>query len=260
MVATFPLTSAQQILAYAVSPDGKHPIATILSTPPLHDPPPRSLGDPLFQEGGHWTLKLETADAGGSNTTTLQRDLGTTSPQPTEIVGWDDYGPLATLSTGIAAQQAPLSTHLFGAPLIHLAADGTHLDALGGSDCAPIDALRDGTVACSVSYGQGFTVRSSTGATLWQASIPSDNFYYYGLWLSPDSNAIAIQNLVVTRTSVASAARQAGSVQSPMTALGSFDANTVVEAAPSGQLSLYNAQSLVKIRDLGVSGIFEGVL
>src|ERR1700681_3638873 len=70
VVATFPLTNAQQALSYAVSPDGAHLIALVLSTPPLHNPPAQTLGDPLFQDGGHWTLKLATADAGGATTTT----------------------------------------------------------------------------------------------------------------------------------------------------------------------------------------------
>jgi hypothetical protein len=127
VVATFPLSNAQQELGYAVSPDGLHLIATVFSTPPLHNPPPQTLGDPIYQEGGHWTLKLETADAGGTTTTTLQRDLGTSYPSPTTIVGWDKGGPLATTLTQLGAQQATPSAHLFGR-LIHLAPDGTHLD------------------------------------------------------------------------------------------------------------------------------------
>jgi hypothetical protein len=258
VVATFPVTTAQQELSYAVSPDGAHLIAIILSTPPLHNPPPQRLGDPLFQAGGHWTLKLETADADGSTTTTLQRDLGTAYPAPTEIVGWDKNGPLATLNTQIGAQQAPASAHIFGV-LIHLAPDGTHLDAIGGQGCSAVDELPDGTVICDGDWSH-ISVRSSSGAILWEASIPSDNNYYDGLWLSPDANAIAVQNLVLTRTSVASAARQNNGGGSPLTALGWLDANTLVEATASGQLSLYEARGLVKIRDLGVSGIFEGLL
>lgn len=258
VVATFALTDAQQELTYAVSPDGAHLIAIVISTPPLHKPPPQTLGDPLFQEGGHWTLKLETADAGGSTTTTLQRDLGTAFPNPTEIVGWDKNGPLATLTTQMGAQQAPPSGHLFGT-LIHLAPDGTHLDALGGKDCAAVDNLFDGTVVCDADWSH-FSVRSSNGAILWQAGLPSDN-YYNGLWLSPDANSIAVQSLVVTRASVASAARQTKGGGSQMIALGWLDASTVVEAnSSSGQLSLYEARGLTKIRDLGSSGIFEGLL
>lgn len=257
VVATFPLTNAQQELSYAVSPDGAHLIAIVLSTPPLHDPPPQTLGDPIYQEGGHWTLKLETADAGGGTTTTLQRDFGTSYPSPTEIVGWDNKGPLATLTTPLGAQQAPPSAHLFGT-LVHLAPDGTHLDALGGSNCSAVDELSDGTVICDQDWQQ-FSVRSSSGASLWQAPLPSDN-YYFGLWLSPDANAVAVQGIVVTRNSVASAARQNSGGQSQLVALGWLDSSTVIEAARSGQLSLYEAHGLTKIRDLGLSGIFAGLL
>ena len=258
VVATFPLTNSQQELSYAVSPDGMHLIAIVLSTPPLHDPPPHTLGDPIYQEGGHWTLKLETADAGGSTTTTLQRDFGTTYPAPTEIVGWDKNGPLATLTTQLGVQQAPASAHIFGR-LIHLASDGTHLDQLGGADCTAVDNLPDGTVICDADW-QHVSVRSASGAAVWSASLlPSDN--YSGLWLSPDAGAIAGQDLVLTRTSAASAARQTNGGGSQLIALGWLDANTVVEAdRTTGQLSLYAARGLVKIRDLGVSGVFEGVL
>lgn len=260
VVATFPLTSAQQELSYAVSPDGAHLIALVLSTPPLHNPLPQTLGDPLFQDGGHWTLKLATADVGGATTTTLQRDLGTAYPSATQIVGWDNKGPLATLNTNLGAQQAPLSAHLFGTPLIHLAADGTHLDVIGGPNCGATDVISNGTVICTVNAPDSFAVRTSTGATLWQSSVPSDNNYYYGLWLSPDADAVAVQGLVVTPAGVVSVGPQATSGPSQLTALGWLDAHTVVEATSTGQLSLYEAHGLTKIRDLGVSGIFEGLI
>src|ERR1700694_3195928 len=258
VVATFPLTNTQQALSYAGSPAAAPLIATIFSAPPVHTPPPQSLADPFFQDGGHWTLKLEIADAGGSTSTTLQRDLGTAlTAGPTEIVGWDLNGPLATLTTQIGTQQAPPSAHLFGT-LIHLAPDGTHLDAIGGPSCTVVDEPPDGTVVCDQDWQQ-FSVRTAVGQTLWQATLPSDN-YYYGLWLSPDATAVAVQGIVVTRTSVTSAGRQKHNGQSQLIALGWRDANTVVEAAPSGELSLYDAHGLTKIRDLGLSGLFEGRL
>jgi len=43
--------------------------------------------------------------------------------------------------------------------------------------------------------------------------------------------------------------------------VGWLNVSTVVEAdQQSGQLSLYAANGMVKLRDLGVSGIFEGLL
>jgi hypothetical protein len=258
VVATFPLTSPQQELTYAVSPDGAHLLAIVVSLPPVHNPPPQTLGDPLYETGGRWSVKVQTADSGGPTTTTFQRDLGTTYPQLTEIVGWDNRGPLATLSTQLGAQQSPPSAHIFG-KLIHIAPDGTHLEAIGGTDCTAVDELADGTVLCDSDW-QSFSVRTSAGAVLWQRSLPSQE-YYFGLWLSPDGNAVAAQNIVVTASSVASTARQAAGTSSGLVAVGWLNVSTVVEAdQQSGQLSLYFANGMVKLRDLGVSGIFEGLL
>jgi hypothetical protein len=257
VVATFPLTNGQQELTYAVSPDGVHLIAIIVSTPPIHNPPPQTLGDPLYVSGGHWTLQVQTADAGGATSTTLQRDLGTNYPSPTTIVGWDARGPLATLNTHLGAQQELPSDHLYGSPLIHIGPDGTHLDSLGGPGCVAVDEIPDGTVVCD-SDGQTFSVRTSSGAILWQSAF-SANDYYPGLWLSPDANAVAAQGVVVTRYSVASASRQ-NAAGSSLVALGWLDSNTVVVATQLGELSLYDAATFIKIRDMGLLGIFEGVL
>jgi hypothetical protein len=263
IVATFPLTSSQQELSYAVSPDGAHLIAIVLSTPPLHVPPPQSIQDPLFVAGGHWTLSVETADAGGSTTTTLQRDLGAAYPQPTQVVGWDAKGPLATLNSELGAQAQPLSAHLFGpglggAPLIHIAPDGTHLDRIGGADCLAVDEIADGTVICGAVSNPEFTVRDFSGALLWQAS-PPPQYGAPGPWLSPDGNAIAVQEFLLTRSGVASASRVDGGASGPV-AMGWLNADTVVMGTMSGQLSLYSAHGFALLRDLGVSGIFEGVL
>ncbi|MFI5282595.1 MAG: hypothetical protein ACHQ0J_05635 [Candidatus Dormibacterales bacterium] len=263
MVAKFPLTNSQQELSYAVSPDGAHLMAIVLSTPPLHVPPPQTIQDPLFVDGGHWSLSLETADAGGATSTTLQKDLGTAYPKPTEIVGWDSKGPLATLNTGLGAQAQPLSAHFFGsdlggAALIHLAADGTHLDRIGGSDCLAVDEIADGTVVCGTLANPAFSVRDASGNVLWQASQPTQ-YGASGPWLSPDGNAIAVQGFVLTRTGAASASRLSGSAD--LVALGWLNAAIVVMATLSGgDISLYSANGLTLIRSLGVSGVFEGAL
>jgi len=209
-------------------------------------------------------LDVETADPGGRTTITLHRDLGSVYPQPTLIVGWDAKGPLATLNSGLGAQAPPLSAHFFGqdlggAPLIHLSSDGTHLDRIGGSDCLAVDEIADGTVVCGSYDSQQFSVRNSTGATLWQATLPSD-VGDEGPWLSPDGNAIAVRGFVLTPGRVASAPRLNGASQPELFALGWLDTNTVVEATLSAQLSLYNAHGLTLVRELGASGIFEGVL
>jgi hypothetical protein len=206
-VASFKLTNAQQALSFAVSPDGKQLIAIILSTPPLHNPPPQQLGDPVFAPGT-WSLDLETAPAGGQTVEVLHKDLGSTFPSPTVVTGWDAFGPTATLGSAICTQNVVPSLRYTGT-LIHLGTDGTHLEQIGGSDCRAWDELTDGTVLCGASDWQSFSVRRRDGAILWSGGGGE----MFDVMLSPDGSAVASQNgIIYLRDPVeaASYARTAG--------------------------------------------------
>ena len=249
-VAKFPLTNPQQELTYAVSPDGAHLIAIVLSTPPLHDPPPQSLADPLYQEGAHWKLRLETAEAGGPTATTLERDLGTAFPRPTLIAGWDERGPVASLNSALGAQSVPASTRFFGDSIVHLASDGSHAEQLGGPGCVAVDEIPNGTVVCAADTSPQLRVKSSSGAVFWQASLPA-GASSASPWLSPDGSTIALQGLTVT-------ARGAAPAPAAAIPLGWLDNSTIVESTAAGDLSLYEAAGGKKLRDLGLNGIFAG--
>lgn len=185
-VTAFPLANKQQALSFAVSPDGSQLIAIILSTPPLHNPPPQTLGDPLF-DPGTWSLDLETAVAGRTAAVVLHRNLGSVSPpSPTVITGWDQVGPTATLNTAICTQNVIPSTRYNGT-LIHLGSDGTHLDRIGGSDCNAWDELADGTVLCGGNDWQSFSVRRSNGEVVWSRAGGD----LRDVRLSPDGNGVA---------------------------------------------------------------------
>lgn len=268
-VATFPLNSSQQELSFAVSPDGRQLMASILSTPPLVDPPVDPLRGRLFVPGGTWTLELFTAAAGAAPTSTLRRDLGTQYPTPTIVVGWDRAGPVATVNTNLASQDAPPSERFTGDALIHLSPDGGHLDRIGGAACRPLDELPDGTALCLVGYHL-LEVRTATGDLLWQQDLGES--YPQSPWLSPDGMRIASADTIFTRAGrPASAARTTAPAGSPNAfwAQGWLDAATVVAGSmgfsqnrlgPGGPLQLVDAANPSRIRPLGVSGLFEGVL
>jgi hypothetical protein len=196
-VTTFPITSAQQELSFAVSPDGEHLMASVVSTPPLHVPPPASPADPVFADNGHWTLELYTADVGQPAVSTLKRDLGAQEPKPTVVVGWDGGGPLATLNTQLGTQAAPDSQRFTGDSLVHLGPDGTHLDQVAGG-CRPLDQVAGDTVLCLVTpYPGRYEVRRSSGELVWQHAVP-DQFPAFP-YLSPDGTRVAAENQVVGR-------------------------------------------------------------
>lgn len=198
-VATFPISNIQQLLSFAVSPDGLHLGAIVVSLPPVVNPPPTSLAEPFFVPGAHGFLDLEWADAGGTTQVALHRDLGTdfnVFERPTLLVGWDSEGPLATLQTEIGTQSGLVSRKFQGTQLIHLARDGTHLSALGGPNCNPIDLVASGKVLCSTP--PTLQVRNTSGQALW--SMPWGDCSYPPL-LSLSGQTIACTNFVFESSS-----------------------------------------------------------
>ena len=264
-VATFPLTKPNQALSYAVSPDGSQLIAIVFSTPPLHNPPPRQLGDPLF-DAGSWSVDLETAKPGGATVVALHRDLGSgpgPNPTPTEITGWDNLGPTATLNSAICTQQG-LPSNLYNGTLIHLAIDGTHLDRIGGPSCNAWDELSDGTVLCGGGDWQSFDVRRRDGTLLW-SGVASDTLA--DVALSPDGAAVASSYPAQTyfadgSSSVASGAR----AQVPqMQIVGWAGPSTVVilrddghvGLAPARDLNIFTDTSIIIARSCATCGFFD---
>ena len=219
------------LLSFAVSPDGKHVIAIVVNAP----------------ANGTWALDLENAAAGGPSSVALHKTL---VQRPTEIVGWDNAGPTATLDSLTCVQQAPPSLEYPGLALVHLALDGTHLDRIGGSDCIPWDELLDGTVLCGSPGWDSFTVRTSTGSVLWGRQ----EGLYAEPRLSPDGRAVAFNGptatiLTATSERPASSARQTPPIYA---FLGWAGNSEIVVVRDAGHLGLAPATGPAGFRDLGL--------
>lgn len=248
-VAHFPATPTT-FLSWAVSPDGKQFIAILLSTPPLLNPAPQPPLDP-FVASGHWTLDLYTEPAGGAPTRTLHKDFGhvLASPGPTMIAGWDDGGPIATLGSYVCVQNPLPSVRYTGSSLIHLAADGTHLDTIGGGGCSVWDELHDGTVLCGGPDWASFSVRTRAGVELWTRST---GHYMRDLALSPDARAVSLNGdlVQVQFRDGGSASSIARTSQPTFTLLGWFGNDYVAALKDGTQLGLVPARTLTNFIDL----------
>jgi hypothetical protein len=271
IVATFPITDgSRQELSFAVSPDGRDLVASVLTTPPHRDP--RYFGDSVFVEGGHWTLELFRAGAGGAAVSTFSHDLGAqvTPPAPMVVVGWDRHGPLATLNTVLATQGAPASLRFAGSALVHIGPDGTPQDHLGGQACQPLDELPDSTTLCSAGTAvRAYEVRDAAGTELWQRDLTAVDWLYP--YLSPDASAIAASAAVLTKSG-STIALGAPPVQSSVGMVGQFraegwlDDHTVIGAvtqAPDlklGNLQVVDVAHPTELHQLPFDGNFIGVL
>jgi hypothetical protein len=267
-VATFPATGSQQELSFAVSLDGRQLMASVLTTPPLHVPPPANVGDPVFADNGHWSLELFTADAGQPAVSTFKRDLGTQFPRPTVIAGWDAGGPLATLDTQLGTQQATASLRFAGDSLVHVGPDGTHLDQVAGG-CRPLDEVADGTVLCLAGAPTWqYEIRRSSGELVWQHAVPGQLPAY--TYLSPDGAHVAVDNLVFGRdgrtvTLGPAPTPTQGIPRGGLRAQGWLDDHTVVGAlvqadGSAGKVGVVDLGSPGQVRQLPLDGQFVAML
>lgn len=202
LAASFPITTNQQLVSFAVRPDGKRLGAIVLTLPPLKNPPPvNPLESGFFQDGAHAYLDLEWADFGRPTTKTLHKDLGTSNfLTPTLLAGWDANGPVATLDSGIGRQDVPASYPMSGSALVHLADDGAHLDTIGGNDCRPADELADGTTVCIIGTGlPTWSIRDPAGHQLWAGGGFAQNGCTQLPRLAPDGSAIACTSGIVKK-------------------------------------------------------------
>ncbi len=175
-VADFGLTP-QQELWFAVSPDGNQVEASVLTVPAA---------------GGAWSVDLEVAQSGGQPRKLHHDDLGTATPAPTLVVGWDLGGPLATLGTKLSGGAADGGWRLHGTALVHLDAQGNPGPPLGGSACRPWGSAPDGTVLCT---GSPPTVRDPAGNVLW--TLPAGSYNLFGSALAPDAGHVAADSSLV---------------------------------------------------------------
>jgi hypothetical protein len=267
-ITTFPLTQSQQELAFAVSPDGRNLIATIVTRPPMGQMPP---GGGIIPFGpGPWRVEVLAAAAGSPARTLWKEEYNRPKPDPLlNIVGWDDVAPVATVDTQLGTQQGTLGRQWFGRAA-RLDSSGRPGSILGGADCRPESELGDGTVACTDENFRslGVSVRSADGKVLW--SLPPGTATVAGPFtLSPNGQRLAF--LRAGGRGVASVRSRDGSAVDMAERFfpqGWLDSNMVIGTRDEGVWSGLSLRDIAivrldapdKIVNLGLKGSFVGVV
>jgi hypothetical protein len=283
VVAKFSVLTSQQITWFAVSPDGKKVIASVVAWPPLVSPTTDpSQGCPQHVPGDV-REELELATVGGSTTTFWNKTLsgGVKGPPAAllAVAGWDGIGPLATTDTHMAYIGYVEGTIWLG-PAAHLDSQGQVGSAIGGPDCNPaFGDLPDGRLVC---YDPKHpTVRDADGHILWSLKTldPNDSFTYGDIALSPDASRVAFNlNSNCCFVFDSSVIRSRDGVRiglgTTFQPLGWLDTTTVigqkgiVKSTCSGcpasfvpdDLALIRVTSPTIIVDLGLKGTFLGLV
>ena len=258
-VTTFPFGQPQQEVSFAVSPDGKHMVASVF-TLPSKNPNAHEIGDPLYVAGSHAYLELFAADAGGPARSLGRTDLGTESNSwhVLRVVGWDAMGPVATLQQNFGSQQGSLGNGFEGFQLAHLDASGHPGSPITPADCYPWQELADMSVLCSSGNYTDIRVINADGkfvATFSGATGPFLTISPDGTWLAYHGGAQNRNGAHVT-------------LPDKFFPEGWLDASTIIGyqdskygiGATVGDMALVRLSNPGHLEDLGFTGVLAGVL
>jgi hypothetical protein len=207
-IATFPITGPQQEVAFAVSPDGTHLMATVLTFPDHH--PSTDPNNPFGTFSGSFRLQLESAIAGGP-TTTIKQWTSSANQVPDSpggfdnfaVVAWDATGPIALVHATTGTQNAWLNNQRwFQGYLARLNSDGTLGPMIGPAGCLPYWRPVNGRFVCTRNQTQGNTAISLVdlaGKVLWTGAAPPGPGQISGDFApSPDGSKLAMDGQIVS--------------------------------------------------------------
>ncbi len=263
-VTSLPLSNAQQLLSFAVSPDGSQLLAAIFSFPPVHNPAPQTPIDPPFGPGD-FAQQLWSARPGQAPTSLLKHNWPQSAGPPKDalaLVGWSREAPLATIDTMLGTQQGSLGRQTFG-HVAELDTAGRPGPPLGGYNCDTWSVLPDETVLCDDdSQLRNFSVRAKDGTVRFKLRATGDT-QFLDLTLAPDAAHVAY---LVTggRPTVTDGTGKSLTLPATFRPMGWLNASTVVGAVQTsqgdGDVALVRLDKPSKMDDLGFHGYFVGVV
>jgi hypothetical protein len=192
IITTFS-TSSQQILSYAVSPDGTQLLGAVLNVPPVTSPGTQCTRPGPFY-AGDFSLDVFKAQAGATPHLLYRRAVPEGSANypclPVQLAGWDRRGPFGIAPACLGPGGGPVQ---YPGPV-------ARVDAVTGQVLAPIadpascqiqDIVMSGAYVCPVGpLGSGdVSVRAADGNELWRYKVqPPGGFSF--LFLSPDEQHV----------------------------------------------------------------------
>jgi hypothetical protein len=237
-VATFPLTTTQQALAFAVSPDGLRLVATVLTVAP-------------------WHVDVEAASAGGHTVTVRSIDVPDpvpgTAPRVLQVTGWDASGAVA-LVDGVAAEVQDDGTGLWQGHPAQLDAHGNTGAPLGGPDCGASFVEPDGTLLCDDPRAATTTVLRPDGSLLHRFTRTGP-----GPRLSPDRTRLAY-SLGGGRSAVQAVDGSVVTLAAGFTPTGWLDPQTLIGTTGGEELAYVSLGAPGRPVDMGFPGSFVGVV
>jgi hypothetical protein len=266
-VATFPLTSTQQLFSFAVSPDGARLLATVFTLPPKPSSGDTCTGWMLVP--GDYSLDVYSAQPGEAGRLLYHQSLHQTTTDPVtvmELAGWDEAGPIGTFPS-FWAGSVPV-TRYTGTPVRVDAYTGEVLNPVSDALCGVSDIASTGDFVCSPVGAGDVSVRRQDGHELWRFRSPAPDIYYYGLLAPDERHVVALDSsLPYPDSRVLGLDGSTFRLPDRFLSSGWLDANTVIGFGPENVVGITPDRNLGYITlsapnmvvNLGFQGLFVGM-
>ena len=172
---TFPLTSTQQMLSFAASPDGTQILGTVYTTPK------NAFSCDGAAAGAPFSFDAYSATNGGSSTLVYHQDW-TSVRDVLALTGWDAVGPIGTYPTVWASQGGGPGSTLG----VFVRVDATTLKPgaplSDPNSCRVWDSVATGTFVCTQNpvsanqkTSQPVSIRRADGTEAWRFTVTTTN-------------------------------------------------------------------------------------
>jgi hypothetical protein len=255
-VATIPFSGNQQMLSFAVSPDGIDLLAAVFTLPAQATSGDPCAGAEPFAPGP-FTLDVYAAQSGGGSRRLYHDVLPTGGsqrvPNVMAFAGWDKVGPEATYPTQLATQGGGPQP---GGVLVWVdPSSGRVTRQLSDPQaCVVWDIASTGDFVCTTPQVGDVSVRRPDGTEIWGSKAPFES-PYENPTLSPLEGRVAAggsQAAIVTSTGK--------HVALGLYPLGWLDDNTVVGGGFTADFAYVSLAAPSTVVDIGFKGLFVGAI
>lgn len=249
--ATFPLTSSQQMLSFAVSPDGSRLLGAVFTLPAKPNIGCSS------SPGTGYSLDVYAAAAAGPRTLLYHRSLPTPPGSVLAFTGWDLIGPVGTYPTVWASQGGGPASELGVAVRIDPTTGRVLRQIANPSSCLVWDTAASGDFVCEPFGSTTVSVRRPDGREIWHFSGAAPNGFFY--YLAPDETHVTAS--AVAGYEVLGRDGKRVKLGAGFFPISWLDRTTVVGAVGlNTNLSYVRLSAPGTVVSLGLQGLFVGTL
>ena len=253
---TIPFTGTQQMLSFAVSPDGSSLLAAVFTIPARAPTGDACKGAAPFAPG-NFTLDVYSAQVGGATHLLFHQVLATSSTQPVPnvmaFIGWDKVGPEATYPTQWATQGG--GPHPYGVMAWVDPSTGKISRQVSNPDsCLVWDIGASGSFVCTTTQAGDISVRRPDGTEIWSFKASANN-PYENSYLSPLGSRVAAGG---SDTAIVSSAGDHVAIGTYP--LGWLDDTTVIGGGYESDFTYVRLSDPTTVVDIGFKGLFVGLV